>query len=913
MPVTASRYVNEFFAAPSPDGKTLAFSARGVASHQWWRNGHSHLDESELWLMEIDGKDSYKQITERGAKHLWPMWHPDGQSLYFISDREGAENLYVRSHEGKIQQLTQFRSGRCLWPNISANGKTIVFERDFQIWVYDIASGKTYRPDISCRGSATDTELRHVQLTSGFKNATLSPDRKKMAFTIRGKIFVAPVQEESNAKNITGSGIASDITWDSSSNILLYSCNKEGTTHIYEYNFLTQQETKITEGTADYEAPRISPDGRMLSFIKDGTELIVMNRVSKSRYTIAKGYIGRPPFSSINGYSWSPDSKWIAYAAYGKKAFRNIYITEVANGQSREVSFLANSFSDNVTWSKDGKFILFNTGQRTENGAIARIDLVPRIPQFTEKQFQDLFAAPPPPEHIDEKKKNNASTSKSKKKPATGKESIQIKWEDIKQRIQLLPIGADIASHTISPDGNTLALVASVAEQQNIFIYSLDEKATEPAVLKQITSSAFPKTNIQFTEDGKDIYFTGQGKIFSVNVESQQVKPLAATAEMDIDFNKDKHALFELTWDILNKGFYDTGFHGADWNAIKAQYEPVAGGARNIEDLRRTLSLMVGELNASHLGIGGTAQQFNTGRIGLLYDRVTYEEIGKLKITEVISSGPADIAGNINVGEYLLTIDDIPVDKSTNIDALLMNKGGKMVTLGISAAADDRNLKKIAVRPVSYAAEKGLLYKQWVNQRREYVNRISNNRLGYVHMFDMTQESLDRFYLDIDAENHAKEGVVVDIRNNNGGFVNAYALDVLSRKGYMTMTVRGLPSAPARVQLGQRSLEAPTILITNQHSLSDAEDFSEGYRKMQLGKIVGEPTGGWIIYTGNLTLFDGTVVRLPFIKITDSKGEDMELNPRPVDIEVSNPLGQPDKDNQLDTAVTELLKEIDTR
>lgn len=121
-------------------------------------------------------------------------------------------------------------------------------------------------------------------------------------------------------------------------------------------------------------------------------------------------------------------------------------------------------------------------------------------------------------------------------------------------------------------------------------------------------------------------------------------------------------------------------------------------------------------------------------------------------------------------------------------------------------------------------------------------------------MFDMSQESLNQFYLDIDAENHSREGVVVDVRNNNGGFVNAYALDVLSRRGYMTMTVRGLPSSPARTQLGQRALDAPTILVTNQHSLSDAEDFSEGYRTLKLGKIVGEPTGGCIIYTSNILL-----------------------------------------------------------
>ena len=136
-------------------------------------------------------------------------------------------------------------------------------------------------------------------------------------------------------------------------------------------------------------------------------------------------------------------------------------------------------------------------------------------------------------------------------------------------------------------------------------------------------------------------------------------------------------------------------------------------------------------------------------------------------------------------------------------------------------------------------------------------------------------------------------------------------MDVLSRKGYMTMTSRGLPSGPARTQLGQRALDAPTILVTNQHSLSDAEDFSEGYRTLKLGKIVGEPTAGWIIYTDAATLVDGTTIRLPMTKITDHEGKDMELQPRPVDILVSNPLGENNKDAQLDAAVKELLKELE--
>jgi tricorn protease len=214
------------------------------------------------------------------------------------------------------------------------------------------------------------------------------------------------------------------------------------------------------------------------------------------------------------------------------------------------------------------------------------------------------------------------------------------------------------------------------------------------------------------------------------------------------------------------------------------------------------------------------------------------------------------------------------------------------------------------VQPVATLADQ--IYRKWVEDNRAYVDKISGGKLGYVHIRDMNDTALTQLYLDLDSQNRARQGIVVDIRNNNGGFVNAYALDVLSRRPYLTMTSRDGPAGPARTMLGQRSLELPTILVVNQHSLSDAEDFTEGYRTMKLGKVVGEPTAGWIIYTGSVDLIDGSVMRLPATLIQGADGKDMENHPRPVDIPVTRPIGESytGKDSQLDVAVKELLSTL---
>jgi tricorn protease len=324
---------------------------------------------------------------------------------------------------------------------------------------------------------------------------------------------------------------------------------------------------------------------------------------------------------------------------------------------------------------------------------------------------------------------------------------------------------------------------------------------------------------------------------------------------------------------------------------------------------------MIGELNASHSGVSApqSASVVAAVRIGIRFDAELYAGKGQMKVRSVVPNGPADVTGLVSTGSFIYSVDDTVITASTSLDKLLLNKAGKRVALKVSADPTGKDSRTVYVSPIDMNGEKALLYKEWVSKQRAYVDKASGGRLGYVHIFDMSQESLNQLHISLDAENHAREGVVVDVRNNTGGFVNAYALDVLARRGYMTMTPRGLPSAPARTQLGQRSLEAPTVLVINQHSLSDAEDFTEGYKTLGLGKVVGEPTSGWIIYTSNIPLLDGTMIRVPSIRITDHEGKTMELAPRQPDVFVTRALGEAaaGKDSQLDAAVKQLIGQLD--
>ena len=921
MPVSADRYANEFYGVPSPDGSTMAFSARGMASSQWWRKGSSHIDQTEIWTTKIDLKKGekpiYERVTEGGAKELWPLWGPEAQSMYYVSDRNGNQNIWNIAGTEKPVMLTNFTDGRVLWPAITHDGQSLVFERNFQIWRYDVATKQAAPVPIRLRGSAAGLSVEHLKLTSQFRDLALSPDGKKVAFTAHGEVFAALANDGGDAVRISKSpAVESQVAWLPSSRSLIYVSTRDGMGNLYQYDFATNTETRLTDSPLDDSSPVVSPDGKSVVFLRNGQELRVMTLATKKDKLLHKGFLGRPPLARTGTVVWSPDNKWVAFTAYGTKNFRNVWVVPAAGGEAKPVSFLANTSGGNVSWSPDGTYILFSTTQRTEVAQLARVDLIPKLPKFREDQFRDLFneetpktIAPTPALPAKDKKQTPRDTVATATKP--GKET-NIVFDGIRQRLSMLPVGFEVDEQIISKDGKTLLLIGSVAGQENLYTYSLDETKSAKPVAKQLTTTTGSKSDAQFTADGKDVFYLEDGKIQSVSLEKREPKPLAITAEMDVDFDTEKRVVFSQAWDIQNKGFYDSTFHGTNWPAVRQQYEPLAAGSRTPDELRRVLNLMVGELNASHSGVGAprTNTDVTTGRLGLNFDRRTYENGGKLLVTEVITLGPASLAG-IKPGEYILTVDGMTIDKSTNLDQLLSNKINRRVALSVADSPTGKG-REVTVLPVNLATEKGLLYKQWVQQQRNFVEKQSNGRLGYVHMYDMSEASLTQLYIDLDADNQAREGVVIDVRNNNGGFVNPYAIDVFARKGYLTMTYRGLPPAPARNQLGQRALESPTILVTNQHSLSDAEDFTEGYRTLKLGKVVGEPTAGWIIFTSAAQLIDGSTIRLPFSKITDNTGQDMELNPRPVDVTVSRPIGESytDQNLQLATAVKELLNQL---
>ena len=930
LEVSRERYLNEFESAPSPDGQTIALMAKGLSSAQWWRNGHAHIDETEVWLKPVAESGKYTMLLKAEAKHAWPMWSTDGKTLFYMSDASGAENIWAApvATPASAKELTHFKEGRVLWPSIGDGGRTIVFERNFAIWKVDTASGKAERVPITLRGVAASPGVTHVTETN-FSSMALSPDGKKIVVIAHGEVFAVSARDGGDAERLTHTVTAeSEPAWSADSMKVVYRTEAgtgEGSGHsLVMYDFATGKEVALTQAGNEDASPQWAPDGKSIAYLRNDKELHVVTvpakDVASADRVVATGALPR------SAVTWSPDSQWIAFTLDDKRSFRNVSVVQASGGESHPVSFLANGeTASRIAWSPDGRYLLFDTAQRSEQVQIARVDLLPHVPKYREDEFRDLFrpsrtpgtpSSPqtqPSPNVTSEPGEEKAVTpatqagENAKKKP----EPVKIVFEGIRDRLTLLPLGLNAEEPVISSDGKTMLFGARVANQVALYTYSLDELSKEPPVARQLTSTPGRKSNYAFTPDGKEVFYLENGSVKSITVETRMPKSIAVSARMEVDFDAEKKVVFDEAWETLNRRFYDAKFNGHDWQKLHEEWDPYIAGVRTPDELRRDINLLIGELNSSHSGINrgmdreSGPQPVQVGNLGLRFDREVYEAGKGLVVREVIALGPAAIEGTIKPGDRLLSVNGKDIG-TKNLDSMLEDTVGKRVVLGVETHGKTRDA---VVRPVSTVAAVGLLYRQWVEDRRALVDRVSDGKIGYVHIPDMSDASLQQLYLDLDAQNEAKQGVVVDVRNNNGGYINGYALDVFTRQNYLMMTERGETAVPSRQALGQRALGLPTVLVTNESSLSDAEDFTEGYRALKLGKVVGEPTAGWIIFTGAQPLIDGSTVRVPGSRIQDLRGQTMEMHPRPVDVEVERPLGETEtgSDAQLERAVKELL------
>ncbi len=877
----------------SPDGRWLAF-VRG--RDNWWRKHYRGSGNYDIWLYEFK-TGTYRRLTTFNGDDKHPLWGADSKTIYYVSEKDGTFNLWKMGLDGSgKRQITHFKNDGVRFPQIARNGSVIAFERGADI--YTIQPG-TKRPRKLAIFAPSDVKVNPVERKTFTSKATeilVSPNGKEVAFVVRGEVFVMK-KKGGKAKAITQNPARDfDIFWSPSGDTLAFVSDRTGNQDIYlAFSADTAQKRlsrslkitlqRLTSDAENEYRPHFSPNGKKIAYIRGNGDLYVMDANGKHAKRILKGW-------DAPDFSWSPDSKWIAFSRADNEFNHDVFIMP-ADGSQPPVNITEHPDDDmSPVWSKDGRKLAFVSRRVGDTFDVWFVFLRKKDNDKTKQDWED------------EKEALKANKNKKVAVPTVKIDFKNIYWR--LRRVTSLP-GNEMGVR-ISPDGETFVFATNSAGKQDLWSVKWDGSK-----LKQLTRSGVSPSQIQFSKDGKNLTFLAKGGLLqSIDLTGKNLKPIGFRATMTINHPAEQLQKFNETWSIMDKRFYDPHHHGVNWKKMIPKYQPLAASVTTIEDFNDVVRLMLGELNASHLGIYPPPPKNPTrsGMLGLFYD-ASHNGDG-LRISLVEPNGPCDSKDvHLKIGDLITAVDGTPLKKTVNVYHLLNDKIGEKIILNVKHASGKS--EDVVVEPISYSKFMDLEYDRWVNEKRNRVHQLSKNRLGYVHVRGMSMPSLERFEMLLYAEGHNKDALVIDVRNNGGGWTADYMLAMLETRPHaFTIPRDGGKGYPQ----GRRPLYAwikPFVVMMNQYSYSNAEIFPHAIKTLKLAKLVGVPTFGAVISTGGTSLIDGSYFRIPFRGwYTIPNGVDMELHGAVPDVLVWDQPGDiaRHKDRQLEAAVRTLLAEM---
>ncbi len=864
-----------------PEGDRFYYTRGGAA---WWRRRYKGAADQDIWLKILPDGAS-QRITDFPGRDGYPMYSPIDKKLYFLSNRNCiTNNIYRMNLDGTAPEQMTFETEDIHFPEMSRDGSVILYECSGYIYTYDVVSGEKKKVDITVSEDYKEDPVVFNTFTREAAEFALSPDEKELAFVVHGDIFVMQLKEDKSEKVVRLTDtphIEKNISWHPETEMLVYSSMEDGDMDVYTivpknekkfYDDLLFKTEKILDTDESETKPKFSPDGEMIAYFKNKEELYVMEKDGTKSKKLC-------PERDVLWIDWSPDSKWITFSRTTLGWREDIFVVP-ADG-SREPINISNHPNDDYKpmWSADGRRIAFASRDAVGNLWMKYVFLL-KEDEEKEKDFWEKEKADSVEEEI----------------------TVKIDFEEIEDRIHTVTKVLGWYNYVAqSPDGKQFAIYSN--NQDSNDIWTVDWLGKE---LKRVTTNNVDPQQFTISEDRKKIYYlSGTGNVFSADIASTQSTPLSFKVEIEIDKQKEREQVYNEAWWALQDGFYDSDFHGIDWRAMYHKYKDLALHVRTTRDFHGVILMMMGELNASHLGIWkGGGERETTGALGILYD--TEYRGGGIKVKDVVPDSPASKEeADIRAGDIITHVNGKEIKAGENFYAFLRNKNDKDVMLTVLRKGKKREVK---VRPKTPWSIVRLVDKKWVQSNKEYVYKKSDNKLGYLYIASMGGSDLRKFEKDLYKEMD-KEGLIIDIRYNGGGSIHDEILNILRRTAYMYSVERGGKKEYSSLFRWDK----PTVLIINEYCYSDAEIFPAAFKELKLGKVVGVPTFGAVIGTRDIRLLDGSSFRVPGTGWFMLTGENLENTPVEPDIFVENTPEEDgsSEDHQLTKALEILLQELE--
>ncbi len=890
-------------AALSPDGTKVLF-VRGRSN--WNRKGYKGPQAAQLWLADLSSeKVTLTRLCKdrerfQNVAHMDPIWAADGKSYYFTSDPDGVFNIYHRSlGSEEVRQVTNAASDGVddgvAFPSLSQNGNTLLMRRGFDLVKCDPKTGKLETIKLFASGDSVTSPIERKRQTRA-TTVAFSPDGKQMAFVSGEDIYVMdrvlkePVQVTNTAHPETSLLFSSDgsrlfFVTDSGGEVDVWEATHEQKDGIW----WLAKEFKLRQVTDDRDVEArlsLSPNGSHIAYTK-GSNLFVMDNDGTDHRQIAKMW--SPP-----SFDWSPDGKWLTYATQDDDYNSDIFIVPV-DGTRKPFNLSRHPDMDmSPVWSGDGKRIAWVGRRDGEEADIYVVELAKSTEEETERdeRLKKAIAAmkkggqkkAPPKSNTAkpaQKSPSDKTDSKSDDKKAEKKKSndVQIDFDGIFDRVDRLRYSDSFESGLIwIEQGATLAFSATIGGKRGF--YSV--KFPRPKAPKRIADA--PLSQSRWIAATKEFVGHQRGVPASMNLMGKTT-PFGFEVRSKRDWREVRMIVFDQGWRAMRDRFYDEAYNNKDWYAMRAKYRPIAAECLGAAEFSELMNMMLGELNASHMGHRGGSDPlpaFNaqndwsptTYHLGL---RFAHGHKGPgLVVESVIPGGPcARSRSLVKVGETVLQIDGTAVGPEVDVEKLLTLEKARDVKLRVRSAAGEE--RDVVVRPTTSVA--GLLYEEWVEKTRAKVEELSGGKLGYLHIQGMNFRSFRQMEEDLYHAGAGKEGLIIDVRFNGGGSTADHVMTALTQPLHAITRSRGSGEGYPQDRRVYASWTKPIIMMCNEHSFSNAEIVSHAVKQTGRGRLVGMRTAGGVISTGAVGLLDGGMVRMPmrgwYLATT---GEDMELN-----------------------------------
>lgn len=924
--------------SPSPDGKHWAYikntdpTERDRVAFKRYRGGGM----PSVWIFDTQSHE-IEVIPGERSNDVKPLWLEDGK-IYFLSDRDKIVNIFSYDQQSKkVEKLTNFRDYDVR--SLNGHGNTLIFEQEGRIHTLDLNSKKSTPLKINVHADALYKRPHYVDVSRNIRAYSISPTGQRALFESRGEIYTVP-KEKGDARNISNSPGTHERfpAWSPDGKWISYVSDASG-----KYDLILTDQTGLKESvriplgsTTFYFEPTWSPDSKKLFYNDSHLNLYYVDITTKKVVKVDDDRLGAHTGRTSNHFqpTWSPDSRWIGYIKTLPNAVSALFVYNLENGKSHQITD-GMSAVRGPSFSRDGKYLFFSASTNiglTNSGL--HMSAYERPTSFNVYTFilsndtPSLFKPESDEETVkvdsdkkegDSSKTNNnaaaANNTNTAKGSANNAKEVVTKIDldaNISNRIQALPLPAGY----YRLDGSVQDLLTY---QRGTTIGVWDLKKRENRTLVE------GSRGFEISADGKKMIYSARGSYYIVNAGQKPATPETGKIKLDnikqlVDPAAEWKQVFNEVWALQKEYFYVENMHGADWPAMKTKYEKFLPFVNHRNDLGYLLNEMMGEMVVGHNyiypGDEPSTPSVATGVLGADY----VIENGYYKIAKIFSTldwnpgfkAPLAEPGlNITAGQYILAVNGVPLTSAIDIHSLLEFTVDKQVTLTLNDKPALDGAREVVVVPISFGNEMSLRQMDWVESNRRKVDELSKNQIAYVYMPNTGAGGytfFNRYYF----SQMDKKALLLDERNNGGGWVADYVIDLLAREqvsGWAIRDGRGF-NTPGN------GIYGPKAMIINENAGSGGDMMPYMFREKGLGQLVGRTTMGILVgISGYPPLLDGGRITSPNFGIYDTEGnwiiENEGVAPDIFVEQLPKDLLQ-GRDPQLERTINLLLEEMKT-